>query len=242
MLLLDAHVHVYPDYDRGVLLQTALRQLAARSTPGDALAMLLVERQGVDVFGEWSRGEGLPDGWSATALDPTAIRLHCDRGGDLTVFAGRQIACAERLEILGVCTRAPIPDGVTCEEAIKAIQDSGGLPVLAWGVGKWLFRRAKLVQSLLDAHAPETLPLCDTSLRPVFWPRPAAMRGARPVLCGSDPLPRPGEEVQAGRYACAIPADITGSSPSKLLLDAIAKGGIQPIGKRSTPFEFLRRR
>ena len=242
MLLLDAHVHVYPDYDRGVLLQSALRHLAAWATSDDALGIVLVEREGVDVFGEWACGEGLPEGWSAATLDPTAVRLRNDRGGELTVFAGRQIACAERLEILGVCTRAPVPDGVTCEEAITAIQDSNGLPVLAWGVGKWLFRRAKVVQSLLDAHAPEALPLCDTSLRPVFWPRPAAMRGARPVLCGSDPLPRSGEEVQAGRYACAISVDITGSRPSATLLSVIAKGGFQPVGTRSTPLEFLRRR
>ena len=242
MLLLDAHVHVYPEYDRAVLLGSALRHLSARATPGDALALVLVEREGVDVFGEWEAGKGLPDGWTATAIDPTAVRLRYDRGGVMTVFAGRQVACAERLEILGVCTRAPVPDGVSCEEAVAALRASGGVPVLAWGVGKWLFKRAKLVRSLLAAHAPDALPLCDTSLRPVFWPRPAAMRGVRPVLCGSDPLPRLGEERQAGRYACAVPVDIAGPNPSALLRGALAKRGIQPVGQRSGPVEFLRRR
>ena len=241
MLLLDAHVHVYPDYDRGVLLRSALRNLSARARSGDSIAMILVEREGVDVFGEWSRGEGLPKGWTATPIDPTAIQLRHERDGAIVVFAGRQIACAERLEILGVCTRVPTPDGVPCAEAIAAVRDSGGVPVLAWGVGKWLFHRAKIVQSLLTANEPSALPLCDTSLRPVFWPRPAAMRGARPVLCGSDPLPQPGEEVQAGRYACAIPVDIAVPNPSALLLHTIAKGGATPVGRRSSPLEFLRR-
>ena len=242
MLLLDAHVHVYPDYDRGVLLRSALRNLSAKAGPDDFLAMVLVEREGVDVFGEWSRGEGLPKGWTATPIDPTAIQLRHERDGALLVFAGRQIACAERLEILGVCTRVPTPDGVPCAKAIAAVRDSGGIPVLAWGVGKWLFQRAKIVQSLLTANGPSALPLCDTSLRPVFWPRPAAMRGARPVLCGSDPLPHPGEEVQAGRYACAIPVDIAGPNPSALLRSAVVKGPVQPIGRRSSPLEFLKRR
>ena len=242
MLLLDAHVHVYPDYDRGILLDSVLGNLSAKAKPEDSLAMVLVEREGVDVFGEWARGEGLPEGWSATPLDPTAVRLRSPSGGDLYAFAGRQIACAERLEILGVCTRAPVPDGVSCAEAIAAVRESGGVPVLAWGVGKWLFKRAKIVQSLLADNEPSALPLCDTSLRPVFWPRPAAMRGARPVLCGSDPLPRPGEEVQAGRYACAIPVDIGGDSPSALLRNAVAGATMQPVGHRSSPLEFLKRR
>ena len=240
-MLLDAHVHVYPDYDRGILLGSALGNLSANAKPGDSLAMVLVEREGVDVYGEWARGEGLPEGWSAMPLDPTAVRLRSPRGSELFVFAGRQIACAERMEILGVCTRVPVPDGVSCAEAIAAVRESGGVPVLAWGVGKWLFKRAKIVQSLLAGNAPSALPLCDTSLRPVFWPRPAAMRGARPVLCGSDPLPRSGEETQAGRYACAIPVDIAGPNPSALLRDAIGKGPVQPIGRRSSPMEFLRR-
>ena len=241
-MLLDAHVHVYPDYDRGILLGSALGNLSAKAKPGDSLAMVLVEREGVDVFGEWARGEGLPEGWSAKPLDPTAVRLRNQHGGELFVFAGRQIACAERLEILGVCTRAPVPDGVSCAEAIAAVRESGGVPVLSWGVGKWLFKRAKIVQSLLAGNEPSALPLCDTSLRPVFWPRPAAMRGARPVLCGSDPLPRSGEEVQAGRYACANPVDIAGPNPSALLRDAVVKGPMQPIGRRSSPLEFLQRR
>lgn len=241
MLLLDAHVHVYPHYDVGVLLDSMLRRSLRIYALPFSTGMVLVEREGVDVFGEWARGEGLPEGWTATSIDPTAVRLR--GGGELTVFAGRQIACAERLEILGVCTRAPIRDGVSCEEAIAAVRESGGMPVLAWGVGKWLFKRAKIVQSLLADNEPSELPLCDTSLRPVFWPCPAAMRDPRrPVLCGSDPLPRPGEEAQVGRYTSWIPVDIRVDNPSALLLDAIRKGGFGSFGDRSSLREFLRRR
>ena len=241
-MLLDAHVHVYPFYNAGALLDSAMDKLAALASPGDALGIVLVEREGQDVFGAWSRGENLPPRWSAAAIDPAALRLRRDNDGTLAVFAGRQIACAERLEILGIGTRAPIPDGVPCREAIDAILADGGLPALAWGVGKWLFGRARIVRDLLAAYPPETLPLCDTSLRPVFWPRPAAMRDPRrPVLCGSDPLPRAGEETQAGRYASAVSADVAGSDPTAQLLRALRLGGVRPVGHRSSPLEFLRR-
>ena len=241
-MLLDAHVHAYPFYNAGALLASAVDGLGALASPGDALGIVLVERDGQDVFGDWAAGRGLPPGWSATPLDPTALQLRREDGGTLTVFAGRQIACAERLEILGICTRAKIPDGVSCREAIDALVADGGVPALAWGVGKWLFGRARVVRSLLADYPAEKLPLCDTSLRPVFWPRSAAMRNPdRPVLCGSDPLPRAGEEFQTGRYACAVPVDISGPNPSELLRGALRRGGIRPVGHRSSPLEFLRR-
>lgn len=241
MLILDAHVHVYPFYDAGALLSATMKQLAALAEPGDELGVVLVERQGMDVFGDWARGVGLPPHWSATGIDPTAVRLRLEHGGSLVVFAGRQIACTERLEVLGIGTRVPVPDGVGCQAAIDEIEADGGVPALAWGVGKWLLGRAGIVRRLLAANAPGRLVVCDTSLRPSFWPRPAAMRGERAVLCGSDPLPRPGEEKQSGRYACAVPVDITGPHPSDLLRRAIRQGGLVPRGRRSAPMEFLRR-
>lgn len=241
MLLLDAHVHVYPFHDAGKLLSGAVGRLAGFAPPGASLGIVLVERDGQDVFGQWAAGN-LPDGWSSVTLDRCAIRLDTERGERLHVFAGRQIACAERLEILGIGTRVPVPDGATCEEAIAAIAKDGGLPALSWGVGKWMFRRAGIVRRLLDRHEPEALALCDTSLRPSFWPRPAAMcAGSRPVLCGSDPLPRPGEERQAGRYACEVPLDLPSAEPSKMLISALRHGGLVPCGSRNSAVEFLSR-
>ncbi len=241
MLVLDAHVHVYPFYDQAALLSGAVERLGAMAGKDDAIGIVLVEREGVDVFGEWAAGR-LPEGWRATRLDERAMRLESGEH-KLLVFAGRQIACAERLEILGVGTRVAVKDGVRCEEAIDAVEGDGGLPVLAWGVGKWLFGRARTVRELLRRHAPDTLALCDTSLRPVFWPKPAAMRGGvRPVLCGSDPLPRKGEEAQAGRYACEVAMDLPASEPTERLISQLRAGGLVPRGHRSTAVEFLRRR
>jgi hypothetical protein len=242
MLILDAHVHVYPFYDAPALLRGAVVRLAALGSPGDTLGIVLVEREGVDVFSEWLAGRRLPDGWTATSLDAMALRLVSPQGERLHVFAGRQIACAERLEILGVGCRTAVPDGVPCEEAIGAIVGDGGLPVLAWGLGKWLFGRAAAVRRLLSAHPGGELPLCDTSLRPVFWPRPSAMRDpARPVLYGSDPLPKAGEEAQAGRYAGVVDVEMSSSDPTARLLARLRAGGLRAVGRRNSPAELLRR-
>ena len=241
MLILDAHVHVYPFYNQATLLNGAAERLGAMASQGDTLGIVLVEREGVDVFGDWAAGR-LPEGWSATPLDGRSIRLVSDEERKLYVFAGRQIACRERLEILGIGTRVAVKDGVRCEEAIEAVEGDGGLPVLSWGVGKWLFGRARTVRSLLRDHAPDALALCDTSLRPVFWPKPSVMRGGiRPVLCGSDPLPRAGEESQAGRYACGVTMDFPSAEPAARLVSRIRVGGLVPRGRRSSAVEFLRR-
>lgn len=242
MLVLDAHVHVYPFYDAAVLLQGTVTRLASLGTLGDALGIVLVEREGGDVFSEWLSGRRLPPGWSVTQLDATALRLASPKGPRLHVFAGRQIACAERLEILGIGCRTPVPDGVPCEEAIAAIEKDGGLPVLAWGLGKWLLGRAAVVRRLLAAHPGAALPLCDTSLRPVFWPCPQAMRDPdRPVLYGSDPLPKQGEEAQAGRYAGMVDVELPSPEPTALLLARLRMGGLRAVGRRNSPMAFLRR-
>lgn len=241
MLILDAHVHVYPFYDEAALLRGAVDRLSAMAASGDTIGIVLVEREGVDVFGKWASGK-VPDGWTVSQLDDRTIRLNGERGERLHVFAGRQIACAERLEILGIGCRTPVKDGVSCDEAIAAIEKDGGLPVLAWGVGKWMLGRARKVRKILRDHGPDTLALCDTSLRPVFWPMPAAMRdGIRPVLCGSDPLPKQGEEAQAGRYACEVSLELPAAEPAQRLIARIRVGGLRPRGRRSSALEFLKR-
>lgn len=210
MLILDAHVHVYPHYDAARLLSAARRNIA-RVAPQDrdvTAAIALVERAGTDVFETWRNGERLPSGTHVESLGATVLRLTDAEGRSLAVLAGRQVACRERVEILGLGCRTELPDGVDAATAVDELAAAGAVPVLAWGVGKWLFGRAKVVSALLERFAPDELLLGDTSLRPVFWPEPAPMRRARRagrrVLAGSDPLPPAGEEEIAGSYVTVL--------------------------------------
>lgn len=250
MLVVDTHLHVYPAYDTARFL-SAFRRNALSAVPQDTdatAAMVLVEREGSDVFGAWRAGERLPHGVVAEPLDDDALRLRFPDEERVVVLAGRQVACRERIEILGLGCRAGIPDGTPAEDAVKAVLAAQGVPVLAWGVGKWWFRRAAVVNRLLERFGPNRLLMGDTSLRPVFWPEPAPMRRAvragRRILAGSDTLPAAGEEAMAGRYVTVLE---TRCPPSGTVAAWIRRALADPAvplhraGRRSSPGEFRRR-
>ncbi len=232
---IDTHVHVYDCYD----LAELLRNLRSRCD-----GMVLVEREGQDVFGAWRKGEGLPGGCAVREIDGYSLRLSLPEslsGQSLLVVAGRQIACAERLEILAVGSRAPIRDGVTCAEAVDAILADGGRPVLAWGVGKWLGSRAKVVEALVKKYG-DSLALGDTALRPVGWPAPAAMRAeGRLVLAGSDPLPKRGEERVAGTYGIEV-SGTPEEAGTRAWTASWTPDTVRAYGHRASPADFVRRR
>ncbi len=251
MLLIETHAHYYPCYRPGRWFD-ALESNALRWLPPSrdaSLAVVLVEREGQSVFAAWSGGQGLPEGAVVRAVDATALRIERPGHGPVTVLAGRQVACRERVEVLGLgCVSAP-PDGAPIEAAIEGVREAGGLPVLAWGVGKWLFGRGRTVADVLGRHAPSELLVGDSSLRPAIWPEPAPMRraarrGGR-VLAGSDPLPRAGEEQWLGRYVTAVEGRFRAEAlTSALLLATIADPRLEllRLGRRASVPEFVRRR
>ena len=243
-LLIDSHVHFYPSYDAGALFRSF--RAAVLRAGADAGAICLVEREGQSAFAAWSRGEGLPDGAELQRREDAALLLSWREGPPVAVLAGRQVACAERIEILALGTPAAFRDGIPAAEAVAAARDAGALPVLAWGVGKWLFSRAKVVRGLLDRFPADGLFLGDTSMRPVFWPTPAPMAGApssgRRVLHGSDPLPKPGEERRAGEWADLASGALPGDRPlAGALLQILREAPMRPAGRRAGLLEFVRR-
>jgi hypothetical protein len=250
MLIVDTHVHIYPHYDQARLLETALRNLGAlRQAETEArLGIALVEREGCDVFGAWAAGVGLPRGAHAERLDATALELTFEQGDKLLVFAGRQVACRERVEILGMLCDAQIADGVSVAEAIEAIIEAEGIPALAWGAGKWMFKRKSVVERLMRDNSAERLLIGDTAMRPVGWSESRIMRRerlvGRRVLAGSDPMPSgAGQEMFVGSYATRIESERKAEeSVSNWLRRALfdPSASIERVGRRRGLAQFIR--
>jgi len=244
-LLIDSHVHIYPEYDINALLNAFCARIRAAEAPIGVL--MLAEREGTDVFADWAAGRRLPDGYASTQSDETAIILRKDQTPDVIVIAGRQIACAERVEILALATRTTFRDGEPAHEVLKQARTAGALPVLAWGVGKWLFSRAKVIDALLDASRQQQLFIADPSLRPVFWPTPRLMRKAishgHRILAGSDPLPPNSEATRVGQYAdLAHTTALDFNAPlTSQIISILAGQPMQPIGQRASLAEFILR-
>jgi len=212
---LDAHAHIYPEYDLPRLLLAALDHMP-RIEPADLRVLCLAERADCFFFQAFAQDEiRLPgDRWRIVAWDSDGgVRIrHLADHRDLWIIAGRQMVAAERIEVCALFSDEPIADGQPARGIIRAILAAGGLPALPWAPGKWLGPRGRLVQALTREFSPDRLVLIDSSLRPRGWPAPrlyaAARRQGRAVLSGSDPLPVPGEERLAGSCHCtfSIPA------------------------------------
>lgn len=242
-ILIDSHVHIYPHYDVALALDAfTVRIRAAGAACG---VMMLAEREGVDQFGRWTDKVPAP-GWTVVPSDAVSLVLRKPDQPDIVVVSGRQIACAERIEILALATRTTFCDGTPAQQAVAESLAAGALPVLAWGVGKWFFKRARVVAALLDAYTNDDLAIADPSLRPIFWPTPrpmakAAAKGRR-VLAGSDPLPPKGEAARIGQYADLATASLDFAAPlTPQIVDVLKAAPLRPVGRRAGLLEFLRR-
>jgi len=230
-------------------LAANLAGLASASTGGmdsgdatcpAAKVAILAERSDCHVFRGLRDGSVHVSGWDASPVSDEhgeAVVATCGRDR-VHFLPGRQVATAERLEVLALMTDVAMPDGRPVEEVIDTVHQAGGLPALNWAPGKWLFGRGRIVRGLLARLSPERLLICDTSLRPKGWTEPLPMRAARrkgfAVIAGSDPLPLPGQERFMGTYGFVSDAPFDESAPVSSLRRILTEHGrtVRCTGRR----------
>lgn len=249
----DAHVHVHTCYEAGRTFAAAHAHLsAAAHGEGFHGVLLLSEGAGEDFFGRAralaSRGETLCDWRFDVTAEPESLTVSRAEAR-LHLVAGRQIACAEDLEVLALATPQRFDDGRPIRDVLRWARDAGALPVIPWGAGKWLGARGDLLRALLAESQGVELYVGDESGRPVFWPTPrhlseAAARGV-PNLPGTDPLPFPHETERAGSFGfrLRLPAGAAfdPARPAASVRSAIRAGGrVETFGRLEGPLRFLR--
>ncbi|MEQ9823352.1 MAG: hypothetical protein ABQ298_03120 [Puniceicoccaceae bacterium] len=206
--IVDFHVHFYPQYG----IESYLHAFCNRTQPlldvddhQCLTLMCLVERQGQYVFNQLESGHiTLNSPWQVAPLEPgRSLKISC-RDHTMILIAGRQFVTAERIEMLCLGVDLDQPDGLNSEQLFASIQAAKGLPVVAWAPGKWMFKRRRVVQALLNHASPQQIALGDTSLRPRYFSGGTvfskALRSGYVILPGSDPLPFSGESTKVGSY------------------------------------------
>ena len=239
MIIVDTHVHIYPEYDAGKLLRLCAARLHALA-PDAVPVVCLTERHDCHFFAAL-RDQGLPENGYVMGREVLeggrSIILRFGQGiPPLVVLPGRQIVTKERIELHCLGNDAAIADGVPARETVGRIRELDALAVLPWGVGKWLFARRKVVEGLLAGYAPADLLLGDSAMRPVFWLKPWPMRkgsqmGYR-MLAGSDPLPHELTGKWIGRYATQVEVPFCSDAPAGSCLQGLQQGKITIVGKR----------
>ena len=248
MIFFDAHVHIYPAYSLDALL-SAFAGHAERLAPGaENLAMAVMLREFQPTLASVLTPASETSRWR---LEPSAEGTFAATDGTRRIFLlpARQVAAKERIEALGLFGESLVPDGLPLAETIAKLRSAGFQPVLAWGLGKWLFKRAPLVDAAISdaVRARKPLLIGDSALRPTFWPTPRPYRRAKAqglrVIYGSDPLPRAGDEHCAGRYATLLDAPFDPHAPATSLLVALSAPSANPlaIGRRHGLAGTLRR-
>ena len=163
------------------------------------------------------------------------------------LLKGRQIVSKENLEVMAIASNQTIADGQPIETVIRQIVEKQEIAVLAWGFGKWLFKRGKILKDLVDSHSSPYLLLGDNSGRPTFWPVPQAFKRARArkisIINGSDPLPFKGEEAKVGSYGFSLEANFREDEPAKSLREILVslEPGIDFFGRRDSAAYFFKR-
>lgn len=242
-LRVDAHVHVYPFMSVAATLDAAAHNLFEEHAGGPRHGVLLVaDPEGVDGWERLARS-ARAGRWQRVGIDGDAVTFRRDDDVELAAVKGQQLVSREGLEVLGTGCRARVPSGLPVADIVERIRAAGGLAILAWGAGKWLGDRGRVVDDVIARESGQTdVMLADNGGRPRLWPRvpqfeTAAEHGLR-VLAGTDPLPLRGEERRIGSYGVRVRVRVPGGPAA--LQDALRRPEVpvEIVGRRVTTPRF----
>ena len=243
-ILVDTHVHIYDCFNLDTLLQSAWNNFSQQSDTSDFTGVLLLTETArdhwfaklSDKLKEADANKGIKRGqWTFfSTAEACSLIAKNEQGQQLIIVAGRQIITAEKLEVLALITDSEFEEGLTLSETIQAIQVSGGVPVLPWGVGKWLGNRGTLIENLLNtqqtsaqqtsAQQPSFF-IGDNSNRPQFWKRPSQFstieQQGKPVLPGTDPLPIASQASRPGSFGLSLSGTLNHATPAQHLKEKL---------------------
>ncbi len=255
-LIVDGHVHFYDCYDTEKFFDVAIKNMGKRYSsiyPEDKnfqKILLFTEGKDNDYFSRFKTngnfGKQSEYKFENTQEDCSLILLKNDRP-ICYILAGRQIVTRENLEVLSIASDQKIEDGLPIEKVVKKFLDNQQIAVLAWGVGKWFFKRGRLVKDIIKKYHSPYLFIGDNSARPSFWSTPMLYNLAEKhkieILRGSDPLPFADEQNRVGTFGFTIEGNFQVNKPAESLCKLLIsnKANIKLVGRQDNPFSFLNR-
>ena len=255
MIFVDGHVHIYDCFDVDLLFASAKdnfdRAAEQLGTGKESVTPVLLLTEGAtdhwygrlqaSVGSKQQTASKVSSGWDgrfSREMDWLMVYRRDNPEEKLYLAAGRQVVTAESIEVLALFCSDTIQNGLPLEDTITAIRQSRGLPVLPWGVGKWLGKRGRHIKEFLFSRGEGLLFLGDNGGRPGLWPTPTLFtRGLErniAVLPGTDPLPLPDEALRVGSFGFYLQEDrMQEASPIASLRQALCSGKAEifPFGK-----------
>ena len=234
LCLVDAHVHLHPQFDVVSFLDHAARNFATAS-PGPGLfqagVLLLAETPGEGAFSRIAAAGSMDPRWSVDRTrEPESIVATPDGGTPIVIVAGRQLVTEEGVEVLALLTAREFRHGLPLTDTLRLVRQDGAIAVLPWGFGQWSFGRGELVADALRSESGVFVG--DNGGRWRRSPAPPLFALARqrsiPILPGSDPLPFTEQGSRAGSFGFVMPQSIDLAHPSRDLRTWLRAQRIQP--------------
>ena len=232
MILIDTHVHIYScfnlaDFFNSVSLNFQKAASDIGGTEDYTAILILTDWAGKSWFEKLSDFEkhfknGIGDWKCIPTEESSSLYFQNNARHGFHLIAGRKIITSENLEVLALATDNPdFPDNLPLIETVQYIQSRNSIAVVPWAVGKWLGKRGKVLDELIDKLDAESYFLCDNRNRPFFWPKPKHFKifegkGGK-LLAGSDPLHFSSESVRAGSFGCWTEGKIDSDHPTSSL-------------------------
>lgn len=254
--MVDGHVHIYDCFNLETFFNTAVKNLEyfydiyySNGSPYERI-VLLTEGKTNDFFSQFKEKASFPNesGYHfLSTKEEVSIALAKENKRLCYLLKGRQIVTEENLEVLAIGSTQTIEDGLPIETVLEQIMDKEEMAVLAWGFGKWLFKRGKIIKRIIKNYNSPYLLVGDNSSRPAFWPMPRLFKRVQAlnisIINGSDPLPFAGEETKVGSYGFSVEGDFNEAEPAKSLRDILAAPGltISFFGQRDNTISCIKR-
>ena len=257
IIFADAHVHIYECFEINNFLRSAFKnfdkvanQITLKNYNYSAILFLAETSQNnyFDFFNNLANKniQPFPDLEITKTHEICSLTINASGNQKLYLIAGQQIVTDENLEVLGLATIRKIQDGKPIHNVIDQIIHTGGIPVIPWGVGKWIGYRGAVLKKLLTTHNFPYLFLGDNSGRPMFWSKPplfqlAQKKGIK-TLPGSDALPFNSESSRAGSFGFSVYGTVDAKAPIQSLKQILLQSEVEikPYGLPETPFRFIK--
>lgn len=257
-ILIDGHIHIHSTVDPDRLFDAAWKNFNSvqKELFSDAdhcsFVLLLAEGKTSNAFSElYRKSDTAPEEqqgeWKLLSTAEENSILAVQQTKQIIIIAGRQLITLENLELLSLFSTQTYPDKkYSLNELATLVTDEGGVPLLAWGVGKWLGKRGKIIQNFLQHPPVPRFFVGDNGNRPVFWPYPKLLAQSEHQgilsLAGSDPLPISNHDQRAGSYGSALDrGTLESEKPAAELRQLLCSAkALIPFGKRAGCLQFFK--
>ena len=239
IVFVDAHVHIHQCFHLDTFFSFAKRNFSTLAGDKPVLGVLMLTEgvnengfERLEQFVHPPPEETELENWKVSRCQEREGLVVTDKDHTLLVVAGRQIITEQGLEVLALGTRESFQERRPIRDTLREVALKKAIPVVPWGVGKWIGERGRIVKSIIEDKALPHFFLGDNGNRPTFWPQSRLFKTASDMgitnLPGSDPLAFRDQQKRVGSFGFSLNTTLSKEYPVKHLKEILTGASFEP--------------